>query len=100
MKSNISKTNLTTVIKAKHIDNTGQLQNDSYYWILPEELSAEVGDMAFVETNQGPQIVHITDVRKWGQKKINKFIQKIAEIHKREPEEMKKVIAVQTKPKS
>lgn len=100
MDNNMAKTKLTTVIKAKHIDEKGQIKKGSFYWILPEELSAEVGDMAFVETAQGPQIVHVTDVRKWGQKRINRFIHKVAEIHKRDPEEMKKVIAVQPKPKS
>lgn len=78
----------------------GEVKKGSFYWILPEGLSAEIGDMAFVETNQGPQIVYVNDVRQWGQKRINRFIHTVAEIHKREPEAMKKVIAIQSKPKN
>lgn len=92
------QTSLTTVIKAKHIDEKGKLKNRSYYWILPEELTATVGDLAFVETAQGPQIVQIIDVRKWGEKRLKKVSIEIAKYS--ESTELKKVIAVQPKPKN
>lgn len=56
-------TDLTTIVKAKRINEKEQIKKNSYYWILPEELSADVGNIAFVETNNGPQILHITKKR-------------------------------------
>src|SRR5690242_2993073 len=87
MNNNMSNIKLTTVIKAKHIDEKGQLKQDSYFWILPEDLSAKKGDLAFVETSQGAQIVQVIDVREWGEKKIEKFIYKVSKYRHKEPNE-------------
>lgn len=100
MSTSSSEVRLVTIIKAKHIDEKGQLKRDSYYWILPDELSAKVGDLAFVETEFGPQIVHIIDVRKWGNKRIDWYIHAVATYRKKAPKPMQKVIAIQPKPKN